>query len=274
MPGVSIDLNTTDPIDQTDRVQSVRCGEGSLNQYIEETIAAASPYTLSLSRVVPISDHLRSFSWRLSHRRLSTAVSWWPQLKLERTLIPSHEISTATTQIFKKYIDPDSVSWKSVPRATKEQYVEEYFRKLFTWEPCLDEVVHHLWFSKATKRYRDMIHTIKKNMNMNMKRLAYISLENRRSEPDGPGTGMITHKGESRYAVQHGDDLAQGLPEDQAEVYERAAKLSQPVPGTDEVSEMDMTILYLKTLGEWTRRSMGEQMGGRPLHRPKIWPPI
>ncbi|KAH6777598.1 hypothetical protein C2S51_008910 [Perilla frutescens var. frutescens] len=214
-----------------------------------------------------------------------TKVTVW-----RRTLMPSHEVSTATTQMFKKYVDSAGGSLKSMPRPTKEQYFKD-FRKLFTWQPCLDEMVRHLWFSKAAERYRDIIHTIKKNMNR--KRPAYIPLEvwpiwmayweaeetkkkariasvNRRSEPNGPKTGMITQKGGSRCAVQQEDDLsqAQGLPDEQVgwELFlrlhrdkngvftDKKSERLAPVLGFDEVPEVDMTVLYLEALGGMNKK--------------------
>ncbi|KAH6775583.1 hypothetical protein C2S52_013144 [Perilla frutescens var. hirtella] len=106
-----------------------------------------------------------------------------------------------------------------VPSDVRMRYFEEF--KEFIWDLAITPMISGLWNAKAAVRYKDMVHTFKKHMregrhvcisqdaweswpvywdSLEVAKKAEISSKNRISEPDGPGTGIVKHKGGSRCA--------------------------------------------------------------------------
>lgn len=210
--------------------------------------------------------------------------------------MPSNEVAKAITNSFKRKLHDDGITWKKVPEAFKDSYFEE-FEKQFFWEPVPTELIRKAWAVKAAERYKDLIYLIKKDRLK--KRPVYIredvwpqwlatwdsepvrtkaekARQNRMSEPDGPGTGIVKHTGGSRSAQHHAIALGKekGLPPDHcawevfnrlhctngvysdaksariaAEVLARAEALRQPAEGCTEVPEVDMNQVYLDVVG-------------------------
>ncbi|KAH6835495.1 hypothetical protein C2S53_003203 [Perilla frutescens var. hirtella] len=115
-----------------------------------------------------------------------------------------------------------------VPLDVRMRYFEE-FKNEFIWDPAITPMISGLWHAKATVRYKDMVHTFKKHRregrhvcisqdawdswpaywdSPEVAKKAGISSKNRMSEPDGPGTGIVKHKGGSRCAHAHAAVLA------------------------------------------------------------------
>ncbi|KAL6553714.1 hypothetical protein OROGR_007556 [Orobanche gracilis] len=131
-------------------------------------------------------------------------------------------MSSVITQSFKRIANPTGFSWKLTLHPVKLQFFDELRR--FSWPPSWEDDVYRMWESRACIRYRDYIHDMKalrtasdlgsnhycsKEMWMGLcdyrdspeaQRMSEAARMNRMLEPDGLGSGISKHRGESKSA--------------------------------------------------------------------------
>ncbi|KAH6821807.1 hypothetical protein C2S53_003261 [Perilla frutescens var. hirtella] len=167
-------------------------------------------------------------------------------------LMPPHQVASAITCNFKKFLHPTGYTWKMVPQERREQYMEEFqvfyyifsilifflsltfsyvfnmLQKEWFWDPAEDAAIWAAWSVKAGERYKDIVYGFKRNRTKGcppyvphemwecfkaywgtdaFKKKSEVSSKNHLSEPDGPGTGIVKHRGGSRSAVAHAATL-------------------------------------------------------------------
>ncbi|KAH6838148.1 hypothetical protein C2S53_001239 [Perilla frutescens var. hirtella] len=147
----------------------------------------------------------------------------------------------------------------SLEGSSRPAFDAEGRRKEFSWDPAEEDVIMAKWYIKAAERYRDMVYGFKKNRTKGCHALmsaemwegfkehwdseAYkanstVTSKNHLTEPDGLGTGIA-------------DALA------------RVEELSQPTPGTDEASPVDMSAIYVDTAHQHSKKNRIFGLGNR-----------
>ncbi|KAH6808292.1 hypothetical protein C2S51_029400 [Perilla frutescens var. frutescens] len=132
-------------------------------------------------------------------------------------LMPAHQVASAIIVNFKKFLHPT------------EEGIKEWF-----WDPAEDDAVWAAWSVKASELYKDMVYGFKRNKIKGcppyvppemwegfkahwdsdaFKKKSEVLSKNCLSEPDGPGTGIVKHRGGSRSAVAHAGTLSAALQE-------------------------------------------------------------
>ncbi|KAH6774273.1 hypothetical protein C2S51_012677 [Perilla frutescens var. frutescens] len=227
-------------------------------------------------------------------------------------LMPSYPTSATITSSFKKYLHPGGYTWKIVPPERRQAYRKE-FRNEWFWDPTLEDGIWAAWEIRAPQRYKDMVHYFKKDRTKGcppfmppemwdgfkvhwdsdaFKKKSAIASKNRLSEPDGPGTDIVKHRGGSRSAVAHAAALAmeKGVqPNDvawetfrrlhdnpdgshtdpisariAADVFARVEELSQPTPNTDEAPPpVDMSVVYVDAARRHSKKNRVFGLGSR-----------
>ncbi|KAH6788427.1 hypothetical protein C2S51_003433 [Perilla frutescens var. frutescens] len=209
-------------------------------------------------------------------------------------LMSAHQVASAITCNFKKFLYPTGFTWKMVPAQRRQHYMEE-FRDAAVWAA---------WSLKAADRYKDMVRGFKRNRTKGyppfmppemwegfkahwdsdaFKKKSEISSKNSLSEPDGPGTSIVKHRGGSRSAVAHAaalakekgvesnnvawetskrlHDTADGSYSDgksrriATDVLARVEELSQPTSGIDEPPHVDMSVVYVDTAHQHSKKN-------------------
>ncbi|XP_057790487.1 uncharacterized protein LOC131007596 [Salvia miltiorrhiza] len=172
-------------------------------------------------------------------------------------LCPSHDVSHLITESFQRVINHHGFCWKLVSDEQKKEYFKD-FKKFFYWTGLSEEVVYKHCYTRARDRYRHLIHKIKRCRNNeqqppfiperdwsswkeywgrdDVKAKAEKTRRNRISEPYGVGTGIIKHRGGSICALDYAMEMMK--------VNERIETLSQLVPGTNKVPEVDRNEIF------------------------------
>ncbi|XP_057794625.1 uncharacterized protein LOC131010932 isoform X2 [Salvia miltiorrhiza] len=185
-------------------------------------------------------------------------------MPISRTgVVGSHKkMSSVITTSFKKVKNPNGFNWKLTPNNIKKLYFDE-FKKVYTWPEKFENQVYKKWSQRAAMRYSDFVHNMKLKRDdavegggmpgyidedawkdlceywdtESVKAKSEKARQCRLSEPDGPGTGIVKHKGGSKSV----EDIAQEL----VEVQEIATEMGQSNPDTP----VDMNKIYLDVLG-------------------------
>ncbi|XP_057803393.1 uncharacterized protein LOC131018696 [Salvia miltiorrhiza] len=228
-------------------------------------------------------------------------------------LHPLGMVPGAVTKIFKQVQNPEGfnwkLTWKLTPPAIKTAYFEE-FKKHFTWDAAIEADVYKLWIEIAARRYKDFVFDIKKKKNKRpsfihedhwpnwlkywdsdeFKAKSEIAKKCRMSEPLGPGTGQVKHKGGSRSILQYAEEVAKRKGVEPTECFydayqilhknkdgtytdeksrqigermdELVASQSQPVDDDSDPPEIDMNKVYVQAVGGLDKKKRMFGVGG------------
>ncbi|XP_057774817.1 uncharacterized protein LOC130993799 [Salvia miltiorrhiza] len=196
--------------------------------------------------------------------------------------------------------NPNGFNWKATQDDAKNLYFME-FKKHFMWDDSIEQAVKLDFMKIAARRYKDFVYEIKM-ANDDPKKgrppfiherewsdwLSYWRSEAmvkksetakkcRMSEPEGPGTGQMKHKGGSKSTLQIADEIAKKKGVDPSQCFYDAYEVlhvnkdgsytdprsetvgrkieelreqqSQPVVGSTEPQEVDMAKIYHEAVG-------------------------
>ncbi|XP_057797434.1 uncharacterized protein LOC131013385 [Salvia miltiorrhiza] len=209
-------------------------------------------------------------------------------------------VPKACTRIFRQVRNPNGFNWKATHDDVKNLYFME-FKKHFMWDDSIKQAVKLDFMKIAARRYKDFVYEIKMAKDdPNKGRPPFIherewpdwlsywrseavvkksetAKKCRMSEPEGPGTGQVKHKGGSKSTLQIADEIAKkkGVDPNQCfydayevlhvnkdgsytdprfetvgrKIEELREQQSQPVDGSTEPQEVDMAKIYLEAVG-------------------------
>ncbi|XP_057804443.1 uncharacterized protein LOC131019849 isoform X1 [Salvia miltiorrhiza] len=216
-------------------------------------------------------------------------------MPISRTgVVGSHKkMSSVITTSFKKVKNPNGFNWKLTPNNIKKLYFDE-FKKVYTWPEKFENQVYKKWSQRAAMRYSDFVHNMKLKRDdavegggmpgyidedawkdlceywdtESVKAKSEKARQCKLSEPDGPGTGIVKHKGGSKSVEDIAQELAaaKGVPVSSV-IYDsfRALHVKKDGTYTDKKSErIDVEVQEIAT-------EMGQSNPDTPVDMNKIY---
>ncbi|KAH6767061.1 hypothetical protein C2S52_018044 [Perilla frutescens var. hirtella] len=161
-----------------------------------------------------------------------------------------NKTTTSIANVFDDDEEEDEIVDPDVHVATADDQEDDHIASTGE-DPAEEDAIMKRWNTKAAERYKGMVYFFKKNRikgctafmppqiwkgfkqhwdSEAFKMKSTAASQNRLTEPDGPDIGI-------------------------ADVLDRGKELSQSIPGTNEVPEMDMSIIYVDTVCQHSKKN-------------------